>query len=93
VLPLFFGQNRDTLLGVRIYDSQVLVSIGEIFHDAFHEVVERTAKEDVIRGVWHDLHLEIYVNIVESEMDVAEVAMHFGNSGVGSLHLQHVFYL
>jgi hypothetical protein len=94
LVPLpFFGWNRDTLPGVRIHDGEVLVSIGEIFHDAFREGVERAAEKDVVGGVWHDLHLEIYVNIVESETDVAEVAVHFGDSGVGSLHLQRAFYL
>jgi hypothetical protein len=38
-----------------------------------------TAEEDVIGGVWHDLHLKIDVNIVEGETDVAEAAMHFGD--------------
>jgi hypothetical protein len=90
---LFFGWNHDALPGVRIRDGEVLVSIGEIFHDAFREVVERAAEEDVVGGIWHDLHLEIYVNIIESEMDVAEAAVRFSDSGIGSLHLQHVFYL
>jgi hypothetical protein len=81
------------LPGVRIHDSEVLVSVGEIFRDAFCEGIERAAEEDVIGGIWHDLHLEIYVNIVESETDVAEVAMRFGDSGVGGLHLQCAFYL
>jgi hypothetical protein len=83
----FFGQYRDTLPGVRIRDGEVLVSIGEIFCDAFCEGVEQAAEEDVVGGVWHDLYLEIYVNIVEGEMDVVEAAMHFGDSGVGGLHL------
>jgi hypothetical protein len=75
------------LPGVRIHDGEVLVSVGEIFHDAFREGVERAAEEDVIGGVWHDLYLEIYVNIVEGETDVAEAAMRFGDSGVGGLHV------
>jgi hypothetical protein len=81
------------LPGVRIRDGEVLVSIGEILRDAFREGVERAAKEDVIGGIWHDLYLDIYVNIVKGETDVAEVAMHFGDSGVGGLHLRHAFYL
>jgi hypothetical protein len=93
-VPLpFFGQNRDALPGVRIHDGEVLVSVGEIFRDAFREGVERAAEEDVVGGIWHDLHLEIYVNIVESEMDVVEAAVRFGDSGVGGLHLQRTFYL
>jgi hypothetical protein len=75
------------LPGVRIRDGEVLVSVGEILRDAFCEGVEQAAEEDVIGGVWHDLHLKIYVNILEGETDVAEAAVRFGDSGVGGLHL------
>jgi hypothetical protein len=61
--------------------------------DAFCEGVEQATEEDVIGGIWHDLHLEIDVNVIEGEADIVEVAMHFGDGGVGSLHLQHSFYL
>jgi hypothetical protein len=71
----------------------VLITISEVLGDAFGEGVERAAKEDVVGGVWHDLHLKIDVNIVEGETDVAEAAVRFGDSGVGSLHLQRAFYL
>jgi hypothetical protein len=70
----------------------VLISVSEVLVDAFCEGVEWVAKEDVIGGVWHDLHLEINVNVVDGEADVVEAAMRF-NDGVGSLHLQHSFYL
>jgi hypothetical protein len=39
------------------------------------------------------LHLEVDVNVIEGEADVVEVAMCFGDGGVGGLHLQHLFYL
>jgi hypothetical protein len=55
--------------------------------------VERVTKEDVIGGIWHDLHLEMDVNVVKGEADVAEVAVHFSDGGVGSLYLQRSFYL
>jgi hypothetical protein len=84
---LFFGWYHDALPDVRIRDGEVLIAIGEIFCDAFHEGVKRAAEEDVIGGVWHDLYLEIYVNIVEGEMDVAEAAVRFSDGGVGGLHL------
>jgi hypothetical protein len=71
----------------------MLIAIGEIFCDAFREGVERAAEEDVVGGVWHDLYLEIYVNIVEGETDVVEVAVHFSDGGVGGLDLQRAFYL
>jgi hypothetical protein len=56
---LFSHRNRDTLLSIRIHDGKVLVSVGEIFGDAFHESVEWATEEDVIGGVRHDLYLEI----------------------------------
>jgi hypothetical protein len=89
----FFGRYRDALPGVRIRDGEVLVSVGEIFRDAFREGVEWAAEEDVVWGVWHDLYLKIYVNVVEGETDVAEAAVHFSDGRVGGLHLQRVFYL
>jgi hypothetical protein len=71
----------------------MLISISEVLGDAFCEGVEWAAKEDVIGGVWHDLHLEINVNVIKGEVDIAETAMCFGDDGVGSLHLQCSFYL
>jgi hypothetical protein len=71
----------------------MLVSVGKIFCDAFCEGIERAAKEDIIGGVWHDLHLKIDVNIVKDEPDVVEAAMCFGDGGVGGLYLQRSFYL
>jgi hypothetical protein len=81
------------LLSIRIRDSEVLVSIGKIFGDAFHESVEHTAKEDVIGSIRHDLYPEIDVNVIKGELNVSEVAMCFGDGQVGSFHLQHSFYL
>jgi hypothetical protein len=74
-------------------DGKVLISISEVFSNAFREGVEWAAKEDVIGGVWHDLHLEINVNVIEGEADVAEAAVRFGDGGVCGLHLQCSFYL
>jgi hypothetical protein len=81
------------LLCVGICDGKMLIVISKVFSDAFGESVEQAAKEDVIWGIWHDLHLKIYVNVIKSEADVAEVAVHFGDGGVGGLHLQCSFYL
>jgi hypothetical protein len=71
----------------------MLVAIRKVLGDAFSEGIEWAAEEDVIWGVWHDLHLKIDVNIVEGEADVAEAAVCFGDSGVGGLHHQCAFYL
>jgi hypothetical protein len=71
----------------------VLVSVSDVLGDAFHEGVEQMAKEDVVGGVWHDLHLEINVNVIKGEADVAEAVVHFGDGGIGGLHLQRSFYL
>jgi hypothetical protein len=89
----FFGRYRDALLCVEICDSKVLITISEVLGDAFGEGIEWAAKEDVVWGVWHDLHLKIDVNVIKCEADVMEVAMHFSDGGVGSLHLQRSFYL
>jgi hypothetical protein len=86
----FFGQYCDTLLCVGIHDGKVLIAISEVLSDAFSEGLERAAKEDVVGGIWHDLHLKIYV---KGEMNVVEVAVHFGDGRVGGLHFQRVFYL
>jgi hypothetical protein len=72
---------------------KVLISISEVLGDAFCEGIEWVAEEDVIGGIWHDLHLEINVNVIEGKVDVAEAAMCFGDGGVGGLHLQRSFYL
>jgi hypothetical protein len=45
----------------------MLVSIGKIFRDAFHEGVERAAEEDVVGRVQHDLYLEVDVDVIEGE--------------------------
>jgi hypothetical protein len=71
----------------------MLISISKVLGDAFCEGIEQAAEEDVIGGIWHNLHLEINVNVVEGEADIAEVAVHFSDGGVGSLHLQCSFYL
>jgi hypothetical protein len=71
----------------------MLVSIGEIFRDAFREGVERAAEEDVVGRVRHDLYLEVDVNIIEGEPYIAEAAMCLGDGQVGGFHLQHLFYL
>jgi hypothetical protein len=55
----FLHWNHDALPGIRIRDSEMLVSIGEIFGDAFHEGIEWAAKEDVIGRVWHDLQMSM----------------------------------
>jgi hypothetical protein len=81
------------LLCIGIYDGKVLISISEVLSNAFYEGVEWAAEEGVIGGIWHNWHLEINVNVIEGEADVAEVAMRFGDSGVGSLYLQCSFYL
>jgi hypothetical protein len=67
------------LPSIRICDGEVLVSIGEIFGDAFHESVEWVAKEDVIESIRHDLYLEIDVNVIKGEPNVSKVAMCFGD--------------
>jgi hypothetical protein len=51
------------------------------------------AEEDVIGGIWHDLHLKIDVNVIKSEADIAEAAVYLGDGGVGGIHLQCLFYL
>jgi hypothetical protein len=71
----------------------MLVAVREVLGDAFGEGIEQAAEEDVIEGVWHDLHLKIYVNVIKCELDVAEAAVRFSDSGVGGLHLQCAFYL
>jgi hypothetical protein len=71
----------------------MLIAISKVFSDAFGEGIEQAAKEDVIGGVWHDLHLKIYVNVVKGEANVVEAAMRFSDGRVGSLHLQRMFYL
>jgi hypothetical protein len=83
----FSHWNRDALLGIRIYDGKVLVSIGEIFGDAFREGVEWAAKEDVTGRVRHDLYLQIDIDVVEGEPNVSEAAMRFGDGRVGGFHL------
>jgi hypothetical protein len=75
----FSRWNRDALLGVRIHDSEMLVSVGEIFRDAFCEGVEQAAEEDVIGRLWHDLNLEVDVDVIENELYVLEAAMRFGD--------------
>jgi hypothetical protein len=76
------------LLGIGVCDGKVLISISEVLGDAFCEDIEQAAKEDVVGGVWHNLHLEINVNVIKGEVDVVEVAMCFADGGVGGLHLQ-----
>jgi hypothetical protein len=71
----------------------MLVSVGEIFRDAFCEGIEWAAKEDVIGRVWHDLYLEVDVDVIEGELYVAEAAMCLGDGQVGSFHLQCSFCL
>jgi hypothetical protein len=71
----------------------MLVSIGEIFHDAVHEGVEWAAEEDVVGCVRHDLYLEVDVDVIEGELYIAEVAMCLSDGRVGSFHLQRSFYL
>jgi hypothetical protein len=66
----------------------VLVSIGKIFGDTFCEGIEWAAEEDVVGGVQHYLHLEVNVNVIEGELDISKVAMHFSDSRVGGFHLQ-----
>jgi hypothetical protein len=90
---LFSCRNHDTLLSIRVCDSKVLIPVSKVIGDAFCEGIEQAAKEDAIRGIWHNLHLEINVNVIEGEVDVAEAAMHFSDGGVGDLHLQYSFYL
>jgi hypothetical protein len=75
----FSRWDRDALPSIRIHDSKVLVSIGKIFGDAFHEGIERVAEEDVIGGIQHYLHLEVNVNVIKAEPDILEVAMHFSD--------------
>jgi hypothetical protein len=89
----FSCRNRDALPCIGVCDSQVLISISEVLGDTFCEGVEWAAKKDVVGGVWHNLHLEMNVNVIEGEADIVEAAMHFGDGGVGRLHLQHLFYL
>jgi hypothetical protein len=67
--------NRDALPCIGVCDGQVLISISEVLGDAFREGVEWAAEEDVVGGIWHDLHLEINVNVVEGEADISEVAV------------------
>jgi hypothetical protein len=43
--------NRDALLGIRVCDGKVLISVSKILGDAFHEGIERAAKEDVVGGI------------------------------------------
>jgi hypothetical protein len=57
------------------------------------EGVEQAAEEDVVGGIWHDLDLEVDVNVVKCELDVAEAAMHVGDGQVGGFYLQCPFYL
>jgi hypothetical protein len=90
---LFFGWYCDALPYIGIRDGKVLIAISKVLGDAFSEGVEWAAEEDVVGGIWHDLHLEINVNVVEGEADVVEAAMHFGDGGIGGLHLQCSFYL
>jgi hypothetical protein len=81
------------LPSIRVCDGKVLISVSKILCDAFCEGVEWAAEEDVVGGIWHDLHLEIDVNVIKGEADVVEAAVHFGDGGVGGLHLQRSFYL
>jgi hypothetical protein len=71
----------------RICDGKMLIAVSKVFSDAFGEGIERVAEEDVIGGIWHDLHLKIYVNVVKCKVDVAEAAMRFSDGGVGGLYL------
>jgi hypothetical protein len=71
----------------------MLISVSVVLGDAFYEGVEWAAEENVVGGIGHDLHLEINVNVIKGEVDIVEVAMCFGDGGVGSLHLQCSFYL
>jgi hypothetical protein len=89
----FFGQYRDALPCVGIHDGKVLITVSEVLGDAFGEGIEWVAEEDVVGGVWHDLHLKIYVNVVKYEADVAEVAVRFSDGRVGGLHFQRALYL
>jgi hypothetical protein len=89
----FFCQNHDTLPCIGVHDGNVLISISEVLGDAFHEGIEWVTEEDVVWGIWHDLHLKIDVNVVKGEADVVEAAVCFGDGGVGGLHLQRSFYL
>jgi hypothetical protein len=74
---LFSCRDHDTLLCVGICDGKVLISISKVLSDAFCEGVEWVAEEDVVEGIWHDLHLKIDLNVVKGEADIAEVAMRF----------------
>jgi hypothetical protein len=59
----------------RYRDGEVLIAVSKVLSDAFGEGIERAAKEDVVGGVWHDLHLKIYVNVIKGEANVAEAAV------------------
>jgi hypothetical protein len=67
------------MLGIRVHDGEVLLSVGEVLCDAFREGVERMAEENTVRGVRHDLHLGVDVDVVKGELDVAEAAACFGD--------------
>jgi hypothetical protein len=90
---LFSCQNHDTLPGIGVHDDKMLISISKVLGDAFCGGIEWATKEDVIGGVWHDLHLEVNVDVIKGEVDIAEAAVCFSDGGVGGLHLQHSFYL
>jgi hypothetical protein len=53
----FFSRYCDTLLCIGLCDGKMLVAVHKVLGDAFGEGVEHAAEEDVVGGVWHDLHL------------------------------------
>jgi hypothetical protein len=57
VISLFSRQDHDTFLGIWVCDSEVLISIGEVLGDAFCESIKWATEEDVVEGIWYDLHL------------------------------------
>jgi hypothetical protein len=85
--------DHNRLADIWVYDAKMLISIGKVLGDAFHKGMEWATEEDIIEGIQHDLHLEVDVNIINSELDVAEAAMCFGDHQVGGVHLQCLFYL
>jgi hypothetical protein len=48
----------------------VLISISKVHGDVFGKGIEQVAEEDVMGGIWYDLHLEINVNIIEGEAEL-----------------------
>jgi hypothetical protein len=73
---------------IGICDGKVLISISKVLDNAFCEGIKWAAEEDVVGGIWHDLHPKIDVNVIKGEVDIVEAAVHLGDGGVGGLHLQ-----